>query len=155
MKNSEARFDYPSKVPTGTISELLREINAERKPLNGEGVTFKSLKLTLAFIENITGYAIENIDVPIPIRTLKVVKLLFSENEKCSLHLFRLLRRPEAGKKPTMEFCTATTIPRDEKAKEGARIISVLSAAFAEDIAEDKIHLLEQMLGDGKSPKYC
>ena len=148
VEKSEGRFDFSAGVEVGTTKELLVEINNEIKRSSFEEITFKSLKPTLAFIEDITGVAIKNSDEPLPLVVLKVIKLLFTANEKSSIHLFRLLQRPEAGKKPTMEFCTGTTIPRDEKAVEGARIINEITAALAKEISEDKIQLLKRMLGD-------
>ena len=46
MTTNETRFDFNTKVETGTIKELLVEIKNEIKRESEEEITFKSLKPT-------------------------------------------------------------------------------------------------------------
>lgn len=140
------RFDFGRDGKAGTIEELLSDISDDYKVRTGEPVTYESLRKTLAFIRNVTGVSIQNNKKPIPLVTLKVIKLLFLKNVISTKHLFRQLELPRDGEE-TMEFSTFTTISRDQGS---AGIIDSIANALALEIPHEKLTLLSQMLGDSE-----
>ena len=141
--NHTSRFNFARSEETGTIHELLKELNIEFQKENGEEIKFESLEGVLDFIKNVTGIAIENDKSQIPLKTLKTIKLLFIKNDESNAQLFRKLASPRFSEKPTMEFSTTSTISRD---KETAEIINSLIKTLALEISPDKINLHSNIL---------
>lgn len=137
------RFDFERDTRTGTLRDLIAELNISHQKKNGEQVTVKALKGTLAFLEQSVGVTI-NADEEQPISSLKTAKLLFLTNSNHGRHLFRLLAPPVQTGKATMEFSTGTTIPRD---KDSFEIINSLAEILSIDIDPEKLKLFSLMLG--------
>lgn len=141
------RFDFgpnidPVQPRTETVAELLKEINREYNPKSGEPVNFKSLDRVLGFIHEITGEAVPNLTAPVPLSTLKTIKLLFLTNHKSKRHLIGLIEPPGTDNPATMEFCTGTTVSRD---KDGAKFISSMVSELEQEISPRKLALLSEL----------
>ncbi|MBB6188215.1 hypothetical protein [Rhodanobacter sp. MP7CTX1] len=125
------RFDFgkefdPSGEQTGTVKDLLEELNyekfktaagthAERGDSNGTSVTFDSLSGVFEFLNDVTGMSQPKLAQDIPLSTLKTVKLLYVTNDTNDTQLFRLLKSPLRGGKPSLEFYTTETPSRNQK----------------------------------------
>jgi hypothetical protein len=129
---------------TGTIAELLKEINLEYNPKSGEPANFRSLKRVLDLIQELTGEPVPSSTAPVALSALKAIKLLFLANHKSTRkrHLIGLIEPPSAATPATMEFCTGTTVSRD---KEGAEIINSLIDALAREIDPAKLNQLAEL----------
>lgn len=143
------RFDFgsnldPEKDRTGTISELLAEINLDYNPRSGEPASFKSLKPTRDLINKITGINFRRATDQIPLSALKTIKLLFMTNhESKKMNLFSRIEPPAISGKPTMDSATGTSIARD---KYGASVIRTLSSQLALEIGADKLKSFYDLL---------
>lgn len=144
------RFDFgsnldPENNQTGTISELLTEINKAYNPRSGEPANFKSLKPTRDLINKVTGINFSRATDQIPLLALKTIKLLFMVNhESTGMNLLSRIRPPtEIGKtktksdKPSMESATTSSIARDKSA---AATIHNLSDQLAKEIEAEKLN---------------
>lgn len=141
------RFDFVSdsdldQPKTGTVAELLNEINREYNPDSSELAYFTSLDRVLGLIHEITGVAVPSSTTPVPLSTLKTIKLLFLTNHKNKRHLIGLIEPPSADNPATMEFCTGTTVSRDKK---GAELIYSLMSALEREIAPEKLAQLSEL----------
>lgn len=139
------RFNYTRKDSVGTIEELIEELNIEYPKMNGENINMESLAGALRFIKGTTGQRISDQYEKLPISTIKLIKLLYVENEKSGMHLFRLLSSPGELSIPTMEFSTGTTISRDIST---ANLIDSIASKLSLEIPEDKLDLFRKMIGD-------
>jgi len=140
-----SRFNFTPKDLTGTIRELIEELNIEYPKINGERINMASLTGLLNFIEGVAGQRIYDPYEQLPISTIKLIKLLYVENEKSGKHLFRLLSPPGDMSKPTMEFSTGTTIPRDVST---ANLLDSIASTLSLEIPEDKLELFGKIIGD-------
>ena len=107
-EESGPRFDFGSKSAlgdsqTGTLKELLGEINRERALENAIEIDLKSLGTVFKFLTKITGREYKSITQPLPLSTLKTIKRLHLKNEESGIQLFQYLRSPRDSGKPTME----------------------------------------------------
>lgn len=142
--NYLSRFDFNLNEETGTIAELIDELNIEYPKKNGECINFDSLTGTLNFIERITGRQLYDPSEQLPVSIVKLIKLLYVRNDESGKHLFKLLASPGEGSTPTMEFCTGTTIPRDVPS---ADLINSIIDKLSLDIPKDKLELFYNLLG--------
>lgn len=148
-KGHTLRFDFGSNLDsegnqTGTISELLSEINQTYNPRSGEPANFKSMKPTRDFIKKAIGINFRNTTNNISLSKLKTIKLLFMTNhEGKKLNLLSRILPPTARNRPTMESATGSTIARD---KSGARLIQILSNHLATEIDPEKLKSLDDFL---------
>ncbi|MTI73511.1 MAG: hypothetical protein FH747_07640 [Stenotrophomonas sp.] len=140
-----SRFNYTRKDSVGTIEELIEELNIECPKINGERIQMESLAGAISFIERTTGHRIGDQYEKLPIATIKLIKLLYVENERSGMHLFRLLSSPGELSKPTMEFSTGTTISRDIST---ANLVDSIASTLSLEIAEDKLELFRRLIGD-------
>lgn len=143
--NRVSRFDFTNEGQTGSIAELIDELNLEYPKKNGELIRFNSLAGVLQFIEQITGQRLYDPYEQMPISVIKLIKLLYVKNDESGRHLFKLLAPPENGGIPTMEFCTGTTISRDTAA---ANLVDSIIGKLSMEISIDKLDLFYNMLGD-------
>ena len=125
------RFDFgsnpdPNGEQTGTIKELLEELNyekfrtttgtdAKKGESNGTAVTFDSLSGALAFLDEVADTGKPKLAQVIPLTTLKVVKLLYSTNDTSDKHLFTVLKSPLRADRATLEFYTTESPTRNQK----------------------------------------
>lgn len=143
------RFDFGSNIDpennrTGTISELLTEINRGYNPRSGEPANFKSLKPTRDLINKVTRINFRRATDQIPLSALKTIKLLFMTNhESKQMNLFSRIEPPAISGKPTMDSATGTSIARD---KDGAAVIQTLSSQLALEIEADKLESFHDLL---------
>lgn len=127
---------------TSTANDLIRELNDKHARRSGEEITFESLRELLKFIDASIGIKVSNGDQPLPIDTIRTIKLLFLANERDGRHMYRLLAPP--GSKPTMEFSTATTVSRDSKASE---LIASLIHSLSKEVDPTRLERLSELLG--------
>jgi hypothetical protein len=130
---------------TGTLAELVKCLDAEVEKKNGEAITPRALKRTLDFLKNSIGVGIASSDEPLPMSVLKTIRLLFLTDRNSARNLFQLLSPPHADDKSTMEFSTATTIPRD---KEASKLIEGLIDTLALEIDPVRAQMFSNLLGD-------
>lgn len=146
------RFDFGSNLDpkndrTGTISELLKEMNLDYNPRSGEPANFKSLEPTRDLIYKITGIHFRSTTDRIPLSALKTIKLLFMTNhESKGMNLFSRIEPPTISgrpktksSEPTMDSATTSSIARDKSA---AAIIQHLSDQLAKEIGAKKLKSL-------------
>ena len=156
------RFDFGSNLDpehnrTGTIRELLTEINQNYNLLGGEPANLKSLKPTCDFLNKVAGITFRNTTDQIPLSTLKTIKLLFMVNhENKEMNLLSRIKTPtetrEPKKKnrnkseiPSMESATTSSIARDKSA---AAIINHLSDQLAKEIGSEKLKSLYDLMNN-------
>lgn len=140
-------FDFgsnhePNGKITGTIKELLEELNyenfktatgthAKKGNSNGTAVTFDSLNGVLAFLDEVTDMGTPNLAQNVPLSTLKTIKLLYVTNDDKDTQLFRLLKSPLRGGKPTLEFYTTESSLRNQK---GVAIVGRLLSTLSTEV---------------------
>lgn len=141
------RFDFgsnldPSGTQTGTIKDLIDELNyenlktvtgsdAKKSESNGIAVTFESLSGALAFLDEVAGIGTLRLAQDVPLSTLKTIKLLYVTNDTSDTQLFRLLKSPLRGGKPTLEFYTTEPPSRNQK---GIAIVDHLLSALSKEV---------------------
>lgn len=141
------RFDFdrnvdPSVEQTGTIKDLLDELNyekfktatgadAEKGDSSGTAVTFDSLSGVLTFLDEVAGIGKPKLAQDIPLSTLKTIKLLYVTNDTNDTQLFRLLKSPLRGGKPSLEFYTTETPSRNHK---GIAIVDHLLSTLSMEV---------------------
>ncbi|CAD0303612.1 hypothetical protein LYZ86_11000 [Xanthomonas hortorum pv. cynarae] len=130
---------------TATLSELVKHLDTEVQKVSAEPVTSRTLKRTLDFLQKSIGVCIAGNNEPLQMSTLKTIRLLFLTDLGSDRNLFRLLTPPEADDEATMEFSTATTIPRDQEA---SKLIQGLTANLALEIEPVRVQMLSRLLGD-------
>lgn len=153
-------FDFGSNLDpehnrTGTISELLTEINQNYNLLGGDQATLKSLKPTCDFLNKVAGITIRNTTDQTPLSTLKTIKLLFIVNhENKEMNLLSRIKTPTEARGPkkknrnkseipSMESATTSSITRDKSA---AAIIRHLSDQLAKEIGTEKLKSFSELM---------
>lgn len=136
-----SNLDRESKK-TGTIKELLAEIN-QNKPASGKEINLDSLRITLNFIGSITGRGYTSITEEHPLSFLRIVKLLYIENDESGIQLFQYLKAPHQGAKPTMEFRTTGVTPRNEYR---VKVVNELLERLCLEIDASKLQQIESSL---------
>lgn len=150
------RFDFgsspdPSGEQTGTIKELLDELNyekfktatgtdAKKSNSNGTAVTFDSLSGALAFLDEVAGIGTPKLAQNVPLATLKTIKLLYVTNDDKDTQLFRLLKSPLRGGKPTLEFYTTESSLRNQK---GISIVDRLLSTLSTEVDPDVLRKID------------
>lgn len=140
-----SRYDFKHSEQIGSLRDLIADLNVEHPKKNGESITTKNLERTLSFIKQSIGVDLASADGELPVSTLKTIKMLYLEDANCETNLFLLLAPPKGTDKATMEFSTATTIPRDKNAP---ALISSMLNRLSCDIDPQKLKLFSRMLGD-------
>lgn len=100
------RFDFskdaePDPTQTGTLRELLDELDPRYAPAEGAAISLGSLKTNLDFIEELTGRRYKSLTEAIPLWTLKTIKLLYIQNKASGIQLFQHLHVPSKDTKNT------------------------------------------------------
>lgn len=141
------RFDFgsnldPSGKQTGTVKELLEELNyeklktitgtdAKKSDSNGTSITYDSLDGVFAFLGEVADVRKPKLAEDVPLSTLKTIKLLYVTNDTNDTQLFRLLKSPTRGGKPTLEFYTTETASRNQK---GIAIVDHLLSTLSKEV---------------------
>lgn len=141
------RFDFgsnldPSGEQTGTIKDLLEELNYEKFRTAGGAdakksdskvvrVDLKSLRGTLEFLNKAIGTATPKVTQRVPLSLLKVIKLLYVTNDNSDKHLFKLLKSPLKGGRATLEFYTTEAPTRNHT---GNSIVGNLLSALRKEV---------------------
>ena len=104
----KSRFDFQSRAnsdepATGTLKELLAEINYEYRPASGVEIKLEGLGGTLKFIRRFTAHEFNSINEPLPAQVLKTIKLLHVTNDESAGQMFRWLEIPGIDEKPSFE----------------------------------------------------
>lgn len=128
---------------SGTLKELLAEINHERNPESGTEVDLKSLEPTLAFIGALTGRSYRSTNEVLPMSTLATIKLLYDENEESGIQLYQLLKAPQQGAKPTLEVRTTGSSSRNAY---GTKVLNDLLKKLSVGVSDDRLHHIETSL---------
>lgn len=139
-KNAETKFDFRTNpegdsAETGTLRELLDELDPKYAPTEGAATSLDSLETNLAFIQELTGRTYKSLTEAIPLRTLKTIKLLYIQNKNSRVHLFRHLRVPSVDTAPTLEFRITGDAPRNQSA---FKAINEILANVATEISPDR-----------------
>lgn len=147
INDCTSRYDFGSKLDpegtqTGTIRELLKEINKNYDPIGGEQATYNSLKRILGFIHLFTEDDFTDLDKPVPLSVLKTIKLLLFTGRGSKRNLIDLIEPPTEENPATMEFCSGTTISRD---KVGSEMIRSMTESLALDIASEKLAQFDEL----------
>lgn len=158
-KSSTAgRFDFGGSMPssgTGTIKELLAELNQERelaekanahgKAANGVLVGINSLTTTLKGIERITGRKIPKSEISqVSVSDLKTVKRLYLTGLEHWVKVFTIIDPPQLrGDEWTLEFRESVPAPRNKIA---TLAIQDLLTRFAIDVPSDRRETIERAL---------
>lgn len=149
------RFDLgsnldPTNIKQDTIKSLLKEINHERKreelkrhQNRALHVHLGALRPALKFIEQITGRKIQSADELLSLSTLKVIKLLYVENDESGTQMYRLLTHPCVSKKPTLEFRTYGTALRNAY---GTKLVAELLRKLEVEIDKDRLDKIKTFL---------
>jgi hypothetical protein len=157
-KTRQPRFDFrsnpdPGELQTATLRELLDELNYERTyrangeraiatPTAGAEVTAQSLELTLAFIQNALGESIQGTADPLPLSTVKTIKLLYLTNDASDTQLYRRLARPDEAS-ATMEHWDSRNSSRNDYT---TKIVSELMATIYPELNTTKSWRIETIL---------
>lgn len=140
---------------TGTIKELLAELNQERelaekanahgKAANGVLVGINSLTTTLKGIERITGRKIPKSEISrVSVSDLKTVKRLYLTGLEHGVKVFTIIDPPHLrGDKWTLEFRESVPAPRNKTA---TLAIQDLLTRFAIDVPSDRREAIERAL---------
>lgn len=128
---------------TGTIKELLAEINRERNSGDGVELDLKSLGPALTFVSALTGRSYKSITELFPVSTLGTIKLLYDENEESGIQLFQYLTAPRHGAKPTFEFRTTGAAPRNAYR---VKVVNDLLEKLKSGIADERLRKIETSL---------
>ncbi|MBD7954319.1 hypothetical protein H9654_08875 [Stenotrophomonas sp. Sa5BUN4] len=143
---TSALFDFETREEgTATLNCLLAQLNAERKSANGELITLRSLKRTLNFLEKSLGIVVDGRTSPLPLSTIKTIKLLFVTDADSDRNIFKLIARPQRSAESTMEFSTVTTTPRDA---DSSATIACLLDTLSKEIDPEKIQMFTALLGE-------
>lgn len=147
-QENKPRFDFDRNIDTsetqiGTLKELLAEINVENQAASGTVVDIKSLGPTLRFIAQFTGRTYESTTEPLPLATLKIIKLLYTKNDESGIQLFRCLARPGNGEEPTMEFRITDGSTRNEYL---VKVSNEILEALALEISDTRLRWIETLL---------
>lgn len=133
-----------NKRQTGSINELIAEINYERthspdgglapkSDASGNEITRDNLAGTIDFIKDALDVEIPTGNCNLSISTLKTIKLLYTRNETSDSQLFRRLSKPGIIK-ATLEHWTERKTPRNEKTiKAASHLMSTLELEIDEE----------------------
>lgn len=175
VKDHPPRFDFgnnldPLEEQTGTIKELLSELNYENdhspsgsfaakvasrkiaddksaigKVNDGivETINTESLERTLKFIQQATGLTLSGSTEERPLSTLKSIKLLYTKNADSGIQLFRCITRPGNGEDPTMDFRITDGSVRNEYV---VKVVNELINALALEISEARLRKINASL---------
>lgn len=142
-----ARFDFtatgPTQPETGTIKELLAELNEERgNRADGSEVGINSLTTTLNVIKQIIGREIKKSTTsPLSTAELKTIKRLYLAGIEHSIKLSILIGPPHLSNKPTLEFRESTPSPRNEPA---TLVVEDLLAEFVKEIPRERLDAIDR-----------
>lgn len=145
----QPRFNFgkdqnKSRLETGSINELLAELNHESRHTSGgnlapksdastKELTHKDLKGVIDFIKDTLGEEIPTKNCTIPICTLKTIKLLYIKNDSSDSQLFRRISKP-GHIKSTLEHWTKRNTSRNEKTiKAASNLTSILELEINEE----------------------
>lgn len=132
------RFDFSKDEihvynETATLRELLDEIDSEQEPGSLE-VNLDSLEANLEFVGLFTGRVYASLSEPLPLRTLKTIKLLYQVNKGLGTQLFRHLRSPQQGERATLEVPLTGVKSRNQSASKAfSTILSKLSLEISQE----------------------
>ncbi len=137
----KTRFDFdsdanPDESQTGTIRELLDEINRENLTADGVSCDLKSLGTTLRFLRSISGMRVRSTTELHSLSTLKTIKLLHQISYDGDSHLMRLLEPPSGNNLATLDFLISPPTPQDKATK---RQIDQIKLALEREIDQDEL----------------
>lgn len=162
-----AHYEIESADQTATLKELLDEINTERGlKTPGRQVSIHSLRHILPFLGRLSEREYKSITEPLPLTTIKTIKLLYVENRRLNtsepeddssdkaksgrkanekgIHLLDLIEIPSYDK-ASMESATGTTVAQDAKGREAIdRICSKLAVEISPQKLESSISFFGQ-----------
>lgn len=141
----KTRYDFdsdanPDETQTGTIRELLDEINRENLTADGVSCDLKSLGTTLRFLRSISGVRVRSTTELHPLSTLKTIKLLHQISYDGDSHLMRLLEPPSGNNLATLDFLISPPTPQDKTTK---RQIDQIKLALEREIDQDELLVIE------------
>ena len=145
---SGPRFDFErSQISvddqTATLKELLNELNHQNGNDSASDFNLKSLATTLRLVTAISGIRTTwRIGQPLPLATIKTIKLLFKSNQFADSHLIRILELPGENSPVTVDFFTSPATSESEDVK---RQISRLISDLEKEIGEDEIALIDEI----------
>ena len=137
---SHANSDEPA---TGTLKELLAEINYEYRPASGVEIELEGLGGTLKFIRRFTSHEFNSINEPLPVQVLKTIKLLHVTNDESAGQMFRWLEIPGTEEKPSFEVRTT-----GEPTRNGymVKILNDLLHSLEHEISAERLQRIERSL---------
>jgi len=141
------RFDFSEEEihvynETATLRELLDEIDSEQEPGSLE-VNLDSLEANLEFVGLFTGRVYASLSEPLPLRTLKTIKLLYQVNKGLGTQLFRHLRSPQQGERATLEVPLTGVKPRNQSA---SNAFSTILSELALEISQERLKHIQTFL---------
>ena len=141
------RFDFgsnldPNGKQTGTVKELLEELNyekfktitgtdAKKSDSNGTSITYDSLDGVFAFLGEVADVRKPKLAEDVPLSTLKTFMLYIVSTYTIYTQLFLLLMSPTRGGMPTLEFYTTETASRNQK---GIAIVDHLLSTLSKEV---------------------
>jgi len=144
------RFDFgvftSPQSGTGTIKELLAELNHERgQAVDGSLVGINSLTTTLDGIERITGRKIQKSEVQqLSVAALKTIKRLYLTGPEHGVKVFSIIDPPHLKKRKwTLEFRESVPAPRN---KDATLVVQDLLDCFATEIPKERLATIERTL---------
>ncbi len=142
------RFDFRSRADldepaTGTLKELLTEINYEYEPTNGVEIRLEGIGGTLKFISRFTSLEFNSINEPLPSNVLRTIKLLHVTNDESSGQMFRWLEIPGPEEKPSFEV-RATGRPTRNAYM--VKVLNDLLHSLESDIGKERLKFIEALL---------
>jgi len=143
FEKDKSVFDFRVSEETSTLGSLINELNAQYIKKGGEPIAARDLRRTLDFLEQAIDVKVKDSTQRVPFSTLKTIKLLYVTDANSGKHLLNLVAPPSEGE-ATMEFSTATTIPRD---KDAAELITSLTESLSKEVDPMKLKLFNGMLG--------
>lgn len=143
-----SRFDFSKgrgvdDRQSGTLRELLDDLDPKYAPAEGAEITLDSLETTRTFIHELTGRTHNSLTESLPLSTLKTIKLLYLHSKKAKTQLFRHLQAPHDGARPTLEFRITGNAPRNKMA---VKAINDLVMQLALEIPSDRRDYIDGML---------
>lgn len=130
----QPRFDFGSNIDpdgsqTGSIKDLLSEINFEREePLDGfpkvrgtkggEIIQLKNLKPILRFVQSISDLPFKSMKEIHALTTLKIIKLLHMCNQSSGAQFIRVIESPSPKSLASIDFLTSPPTKETRSIKE-------------------------------------
>lgn len=128
------RFDFgsnldPNGLQTGTLEELLFEINYEREePLegfptvrgtkDGEALKLKNLKSIVRFVRSTSNLTLRSTKEVHALTTLKTIKLLYNCNQRSGAQFVRIIEAPSPTSLASIDFLTSPSTKETRSIKE-------------------------------------